>query len=114
VGTDVDYIYFDALTFGDDYVTDDMAYLNLTFQCLRPGSSSVTLGDGFLGINGQENIVYPPDFMLTVNQISSPVGGELLAVNNLTVFMPYLTVVGLVVVLSSIAYALRRRSKILQ
>ncbi len=109
VGTGADYIYFDALTFGSDYITDDMPYLNLTFRCLRQGSSPVTLGDGFLGINRQDNDVHPPDFTLAIDQLSSVVGGELLTANKLTVLAPYLTLVGLFGAFSSIAYTLRRR-----
>ena len=100
----IDVIDFYGIVFGGPYITDDMIYLTLTFRCLSQGSSQITLGDGYLSIDGLENNIIPPDFVLTCNQLSRTpsnpyyVGGEVFSANKLTVLSQYLALISVVAV----------------
>jgi hypothetical protein len=109
VGTYGWYIDFYGWT-SNDYITNDMIYLTLTFRCLSQGSSQVRIHDGYLHIDGQENIL-PPDFDVTCNQYkSNPVGGINAPTEKLTILTPYIALVGLIGTISSI-FAIRRWCK---
>jgi hypothetical protein len=82
---------------------------------LSQGSSSMTLGDGSLSIDGQPNTLSPSDFVLTCNQLSRApsnptqhVGGELFTANKLVVLSPYLALISVV----AVAAVLVKRKKI--
>jgi hypothetical protein len=92
-------------------LTEDTRILILTFHCLRAGISPITLGteDSLLSFN-QLGDVEPPPFVLTSNQVYTPVGGITTPINKLEIVAPFAALAGLIVAVSAVVAVKKRRA----
>ena len=102
-------IEYYTLMVGGGGLTEDARCLLLTFHCLSEGVSPITLGteDSYLTFY-QLGRITPLLFVLTTNQFYNPVGGIITPINRIGILAPYLTLVGLIAVVSAV-YVVRRR-----
>ncbi|MCW4042307.1 MAG: hypothetical protein NWE90_01120 [Candidatus Bathyarchaeota archaeon] len=102
--------YFQMSIDTGEPVTVDREWLTVTFHCLRPGPSMITvdgsrevreLPDGSISGQGIETIG------ITVNQFGV-IGGVTTPVNKIEILTPYLALAGLIVAVSTV-YVIKRR-----
>jgi hypothetical protein len=102
--------YFQMSRDTGEPVTVEREWLTVTFHCLRPGPSMITvdggvdvkeLPDGFITGEAIEPIE------VTVNQLS-PIGGVTTPVNKIAILTPYLALAGLIAAVSAIVIKKRK------
>jgi hypothetical protein len=102
--------YFQLSYDAGEPVTVEREWLTVTFHCLRPGPSTITvdggvdvkeLPDGFITGEAIEPIE------VTVNQLS-PIGGVTTPVNKIAILTPYLALAGLIIVVSAVLIKKRK------
>ncbi|MGB6680902.1 MAG: DNRLRE domain-containing protein [Candidatus Bathyarchaeia archaeon] len=71
-------------------------------------SSSTPLGSYLITVSGTGSQTHTTTFMLMVNPASGPVGGVVTPVNKLEILTPYIALVGLIAVVSTV-YVIKRR-----
>ncbi len=96
--------------------TEDAAWFRIRFHCLRSGPAPITVSTGvatiFLKplIDGDQVATFPESVTVTVQQVSTPVGGVASPVNKLELIAPYLALTGLIVAVSTIFVIKRRKA----
>jgi hypothetical protein len=78
---------------------------DITFHCKGEGTSFLNFTQAILG-----SIPIPSIYLYngTCNQVSPPVGGEVLAIDTLPLFIPWIAIAGVVVVAMALVLASRR------
>jgi hypothetical protein len=93
-----------------EHVTVDREWLTVTFHCLGPGPSTISI-DGSLELRelpDGSTFAGPVDTIkVTINQIA-PVGGITTPVNKTEILTPYLALAGLIAAVST-AYVIKKR-----
>jgi hypothetical protein len=104
--------YFQMSINTGEHVTVDREWLTVTFHCLGPGPSTISI-DGGLELRelpAGSTFGGPVDpIEVTVNQIAS-VGGVTTPVNKTEILTPYLALAGLIIAVSTV-YVIKKRKE---
>jgi hypothetical protein len=105
--------YFQMSINTGEHVTVDREWLTVTFHCLGPGPSTISI-DGSLELRelpAGSTFDGPVDpIEVTINQIA-PVGGVTTPVNKTEILTPYLALAGLIAVASTVYVIKKRKTK---
>ena len=104
--------YFQMSINTGEHVTVDREWLTVTFHCLGPGPSTISIDGGLELRELPDGSTFggPVDpIEVTINQIAS-VGGVTAPVNKTDILTPYIALAGLIAAISTV-YVIKKRKK---